>query len=575
MGHAVLSPSGASRWLACTPSARYEQQFPDRAGEAAKEGTLAHELAENLLRVELGLDGEPDGIAQMTINEIRKGLVKNESGGTYYNREMEDAVGLYVDYVLERVTEMRRLDPNTEVFLEEKISLEQWLPEGFGTRDFAAVGAGKVLVIDLKYGKGVPVSAERNKQLMLYAQGTVDELSILYSIDTVEMVIVQPRLDSISSYTLSAAELETWAREEVKPKALMAFNGEGEFVPGNHCGFCRAKADCKARMRYVFEQDIIRELDHNKLTDADIVEVLRRGSDIKAFISDIGERAFNDALAGKKWEGFKLVEGRSNRKVTDETALTFRLQQRGFKPAEFMTEPKLKGLGDLEKLTGKKVFTEVSDGLLDKPAGKPTLVPADDKRPEYSSVSNDFAGLDDSDLAPEAATVIPVATGFLKPTASDDFANLSDDDLLGGGSEPAKPKRTRKTKPEPKVEPVAEVAPAMEMSEQGGPQMYWAQHCYNNPPEYQAVQVEGTPIVIGIPGYEFFIHKAHDGSGRYSLSEVRSGCEIGLPENDIHALVKSRVPYLREKAHIMEQTVALQESRLKQLKLKAELRNKQ
>ena len=374
--HAVLSPSAATRWMACTPSARFEEQFPDKDSEYAKEGTAAHELAELLIKKELGL------IKKAAYEKQIKAIV----AGPYYSWEMRGYCEDYAEYVIERLNAAKAVTPDAMLFLETKIDLSGIIPEGHGTRDVAIVAAGTLVIIDLKYGKGVPVSAENNKQLMLYAAGTLAEMDVLYGIDTVEMVIYQPRLDNISTYTMAAGDLRAWVDTEARPKAALAFAGEGDYQPGDHCKFCKGKATCKALADYC--GDVVADFtDPNKLTDLQVSAALMDAKLVIDWIDSLKTYALEQALAGKKWPGFKLVEGRSNRKYGDEAAVIQALGGREdiYKPQELL------GITAMEGLLGKKEFAELVGPFVVKPPGAPTLAPLSDKRPEYNSAINDFA----------------------------------------------------------------------------------------------------------------------------------------------------------------------------------------
>lgn len=237
MGHAVLSPSAASRWLACTPSARLEERFPDNAGDFAKEGTLAHAFGETFL---LGLI-----LGENASKEVSDRL-ENLRNEEFYSIELEDYADEYAAFVWEEFCRIRKETPDAVLRIEEKIDLTEYVPDGFGTGDAVIIADGTLTVIDLKYGKGVKVSAVENKQMMLYALGTLRRYELLYGIDKVRMIIYQPRLGNVSEWEADVPEIKSWAKNYLVPRAAMAFKGEGDFVPGDHCRFCRAKALCKA-----------------------------------------------------------------------------------------------------------------------------------------------------------------------------------------------------------------------------------------------------------------------------------------------------------------------------------------
>lgn len=382
--HAVLSPSGASRWLSCTPSARLEQDFPDRAGEAAREGTLAHDLGETILKYKLGL---------ITENEYDRYLFAiNED--ELYTSAMYDHADEYSVFVLERYSEAQVRTKDALIFLEQKLNLTDYVPEGFGTGDAVIIADGILDIIDLKYGKGVQVSAENNKQMMLYSLGALREFDFMYDIKTVRMTIHQPRIDNYSSWEMSVKDLKKWAVDVLTPLANLAFNGEGEFNAGDHCRFCRAKAVCKANAvynlqlaKYDFENPAL-------LTDDEVADILNRMDGFNTWLKAVDEYALHEAVNNeKKWPGYKLVEGRSNRKYSDESSVATKLLQAGFAEG-LIYKKELLGITAMEKAVGKKQFTTLVNDFLVKPKGKPTLAPITDKRPEFNSTESavkDFA----------------------------------------------------------------------------------------------------------------------------------------------------------------------------------------
>lgn len=376
MEHAILSPSGASRWLNCTRSARLEQQFPDTAGEAAREGTLAHKLAELLIRQASG---------QIKSSDYKRQLKAIQSEKLYDNA-MLDHCDQYAVYVMERFCEQQVRTKDALMFLEQKLNLTDYVPEGFGTGDVIIIADGVMDIIDLKYGKGVPVSAEQNRQMMLYSLGALREFDFMYDIQVVRMTIYQPRLDTISTWEMNVSDLRKWAKDELIPRARMAFDGEGEFTPGVHCQFCKAKAVCRANADY--QMQVIRDEfpDPDLLTDEEVSNILERTKGVQNWLTAVGDHAMKEALNGKKWPGFKLVEGRSNRVYVDQDQVAKKLIESGFDKEVIFQEPKLLGITAMEKEITKPVFSSVLDGLILKPAGKPTLVPESDKRPELSGV---------------------------------------------------------------------------------------------------------------------------------------------------------------------------------------------
>lgn len=384
MSHAVLSPSAASRWLACTPSARLELQFPDTAGDFAKEGTLAHEIGETLLQF---------ATAQIELDEETKRLdVAKKS--PFYCDEMLDYADGYASFVWERFQVAQQTTSDAVLRIEEKIDLTAYVPEGFGTGDAVILADGTMEIIDLKYGKGVRVSSENNKQMMLYALGMLDMFGYMYAVKKVRMTIYQPRLDNISEWEMDAAELEAWGLNELQPRAEMAFEGSGEFVPGAHCRFCRAKAQCRALAEKNIEVAKHESDDPALMTPEEVAAVLAEVDGIKNWITAVEEYALQAALDGKQFPGFKLVEGRSNRKYANEEAVAKKLTDNGYQAAAIFEPAKLKTITNMEKAITKKAFTVLLSDLIIKPQGKPTLVPADDKRAEWSSAANDFSEVD-------------------------------------------------------------------------------------------------------------------------------------------------------------------------------------
>lgn len=296
----------------------------------------------------------------------------------------------YASFVWERFLVAQQTTIDAVLRIEEKIDLTAYVPEGFGTGDAVILADGTMEIIDLKYGKGVRVSAENNRQMMLYALGALDMFGFMYAVHTVRMTIYQPRLDNISEWEIDTDELETWGLNELQPKAEMAFEGSGDFVPGTHCRFCRAKAQC----RVLAEKNIEaakHELDDPALMTADEVAVVLAEVDgIKNWVTAVEEYALQAALDGKQFLGFKLVEGRSNRKYADEAAVAKTLTDNGYQSGIIYEPQKLKGITAMEKIITKKAFTALLSDLIVKPQGKPTLVPADDKRQEWNSAADDF-----------------------------------------------------------------------------------------------------------------------------------------------------------------------------------------
>jgi hypothetical protein len=385
-GHATLSPSSASRWLACTPSARLEERFPDTAGEFAKEGSLAHELGELLLNKLTG---------RIKKAEFTKALERIESD-PLFNEDMREHATNYAVFVMEQFAKAQQRTPDAVLQIETRLDFTDYVPEGFGTGDAVIIADGTLEIIDLKYGKGVPVSSTDNNQMKLYALGALQEFDVMYDIDAVRMTIYQPRLDNISSWEMGVAPLRKWAKDELKPKAEIAFEGGGIFVAGSHCRFCRAKAQCKALAEQQLEIAKYEFADAALLTDAEVSDILTRADTFTNWIGAVAAFALQEAVdKGKHWPGYKLVEGRSTRIYTDKEQVAGRLMAEGY-DEDRIAPRSLLGITAMEKLLMKKGFESLLSDLVVKPQGKPTLVPETDKRPEIGgteSAKKDFSEL--------------------------------------------------------------------------------------------------------------------------------------------------------------------------------------
>lgn len=362
--HALLSASAAERWIACPPSARLSEGYEDTGSIDARTGTLAHAIAEARLYAILDApEWAEDELVRFRADPL-------------YTRAMDEYLDVHIDYVLEII---RKAGSSAEVMLEMRLDYSPWVPEAFGTGDAIIVSEGQLDIIDLKYGKGVPVSAEGNPQLRLYALGAYHELDMLYDIREVTTHIVQPRLDSITTETLAIRELLRWAETEVVPAARLAYAGEGEYAAGEHCRWCRAKNECRAYAEDKLALARHEFADPAMLTDGEIAEILGKAEELASWAKSVKAYAQAQALKHDKvWPGWKLVEGRSNRVITNEGAAIQALEAAGY---EVKHTCKLRGLGDLEELIGRKKLPELLEGLLVKPAGAPTLVPETDRRP--------------------------------------------------------------------------------------------------------------------------------------------------------------------------------------------------
>ena len=381
MAHAVLSASGSKRWLSCPPSARLERQFPDKAGEAAQEGTLAHALAEARIRHWLGEISE-NGLT-LRIDSIRHDAL--------YSPEMGEYVSEYVDLCIEKINEAQGV-----ALVEERLDFSRWVKNGFGTGDMVIIGDGVLEIVDLKYGKGVPVSAESNTQMQLYALGAIEQYGYIYDFDHVRMSIFQPRNGGLSTQLMSVDELLAWG-ESIKPIAELAYEGKGEFKAGDHCRFCRAAVQCKALADYNLEIAKLEFRDTDLLTDDEVSSVLERIDGLVRYAEKIKTFALAEALKGHKWPGFKVVAGRSNRKITDTAKAVKLLRRAGYADDVIYKPLELQTITDLEKTITKKKFGEILGSVVEKPPGKPTLVPADDIRPEYDPVQSEFDVMEDEE----------------------------------------------------------------------------------------------------------------------------------------------------------------------------------
>ena len=374
--HALLGASSSARWLVCTPSARLEAMFPDEQSPYAAEGTVAHDLAESILRHKL---------------EGKKAPKLDD-----YSTEMVEAVTRYVDICEEKVNEARARSSDAEVMIEAKLDFSRWVPEGFGTGDMVIVADGILEVIDLKYGKGVPVSAIENTQMRLYALGAYDVNEFLYDVKTVRMTIVQPRLDSVSTDEMSLEELLDWG-EDIKPIAQRAWDGIGECTPCDYCNFCKARHTCRAladTCLTAFYKDggKLNQL----LTDQEVSDILAMKDLITKWIKGVYDFAYEKALSGEKqWPGYKLVEGTSRRTITDPDAAAKTLLDNGYKEKDIFKPRELEGITNLQKVLGKKGVAKYLEAYIDKPEGKPTLVPDSDKRPAINTVETMMNEFDD------------------------------------------------------------------------------------------------------------------------------------------------------------------------------------
>ena len=367
--HAVLSASSSERWLNWPPSARLCEAYEDKGSDYAAEGTDAHILCEYRLKQALGIPAE-DPIENLS----------------WYNEEMEECAAGYAAYVVELLETAKQTCSDPVVMIEQRVDFSRWVQEGFGTADCILIADGVLNIVDYKHGKGVEVSAEGNTQLSLYSLGALEIFDGIYDIDRVCVHIFQPRKSNVVSSMMDTTDLYEWADTELTEKAQLAYEGQGSFSCGEWCQFCKAKAECRERAeanlalaRCEFQSPAL-------LDDEEIADILGKVDALTAWASDVKEYALQQAISGKEWTGWKLVEGRSNRKYTSEAAVAATVEGAGFDPYE----RKVLGVTAMQKMLGKTRFEELLAPYIEKPQGKPTLVPESDKRPAMNTAKNDF-----------------------------------------------------------------------------------------------------------------------------------------------------------------------------------------
>lgn len=359
--HALLSASASHKWLHCPPSARLEENEENTSSVFAAEGTAAHELSEYKLRDYIGIKTE------RPVSE-------------FDSEELEQYTDVYVNFATELIDEVRTTCKDPVILIEQRLDYSCYVPEGFGTGDLLIVADENLDIVDLKYGRGVAVLAENNPQMKLYAIGALNLFDSLYDIKKVRMTIVQPRLESISTYEMLTEDLLSWAENELKPRADLAFKGEGEFLSGEHCRFCRVRHNCRARAEEFLDAAKYEFKKPDLLTDEEIADVLFISDRLSTWANDVHSFASHLAInEGKQWQGFKLVQGRANRKYKDEKAVIKVCEDNGITD---IYSKSLLGITAMEKLIGKKKFNEILGTLIERPEGKPTLVPSSDKRKE-------------------------------------------------------------------------------------------------------------------------------------------------------------------------------------------------
>ena len=375
--HARLNASSSHRWMMCPPSVRLSEQFADKPSSYAEEGTFLHELCELKLHRYLG---------DMASDVIEAQYAEHRDS-EFYTQEAETVTDEYIAFCVETIEAVKSSCPDPLIMVEHRLDYSEYVPEGYGTGDLVIVADGVIEVIDFKGGRGVRVDAHRNSQLMLYGLGALLEFDPLYDVRNVRVTIVQPRLSNTSTYEIAADELVCWAEKEVRPRALLAYEGKGEFCAGDWCRFCKARYTCRKRSEYHMQ---LAERDFRQpdlLSDEEITDILPIADSLNNWVQDLLAYATQQAVEGKSWPGYKLVAGRSNRKYTSEAEVIKAATEAGYTDIYKTT---LLGVGDLEKRLGRKKFNEVLGKYVIKPVGAPTLVPDSDPRKPYSSAAEDF-----------------------------------------------------------------------------------------------------------------------------------------------------------------------------------------
>lgn len=368
--HALLSASSSHRWLHCPPSARLSESYEDQSSDFAAEGTAAHTLCEYKLKVALGIPAV----------DPRRDLA-------FYSEEMEECANGYASFILELWETAKQNCSDPVVLIEQRLDFSRFVEDGYGTGDCVVISDGTLHIVDYKHGQGVLVEAENNPQMKLYALGALQIFDGIYDISTVSMNIYQPRRESVSTHKVFKESLYQWVEEVLKPTAVLAYAGEGEFHCGEWCQFCKAKHKCRARAEHNLELAGYDFMLPPLLTDEEVESILGKLDDLISWASDIKEYALQEAIRGKQWHGWKMVEGRSNRKYADEASVVHTVTEAGFDPYEH----KILGVTAMTSLLGKKRFEEMLGELIIKPQGKPTLVPESDKRPAILTVQQDFS----------------------------------------------------------------------------------------------------------------------------------------------------------------------------------------
>lgn len=393
-GHALISPSDSNRWINCPPAVRLTEHFPDSSSPFSVEGTAAHDLAEIdlMLWAKMISKKEYNKRLKEIKSRVYEGFGEEWDGKQVYSEEMPEEVSKYTDYVKELYAKVASESLDYKISIESEIDLGDFIPEGHGFNDAEIMGDDVLHVIDLKYGKGVEVSAVENSQLMIYALGAYAKSGKSFGVQEIHLHIIQPRINNFSTWGIKVVDLLNWAEKIVKPRAQLAYKGQGERSAGEWCRWCKIKARCKARAdenlslaKYEFKE-------YSLLSDEEIEDILLRVDEFKKWATDIEDHAYEEAMNGKIWPKFKLVEGRSIRKYSDEEEVLKTLVAQGMQQDK-ITETKLLAITKLEKAIGKKQVNDLVGDLIVKPAGKLKLVERSDKRKEINieTAEDDFA----------------------------------------------------------------------------------------------------------------------------------------------------------------------------------------
>ena len=391
--HAKLSASSAKRWIMCPGSIHMAELFPESTSDSAEEGTLAHELAAAMIGY--NASEHPDKKAfNRTIKTISEKVdafyaLHEKLSGSF--EDMQRILDPYADYVWGEFQEIKKADSSAVLMTEQRVDFSEYVPGGFGTSDVVIVGAGKIEVIDLKYGKGVPISAVGNPQIRLYGLGAIAAFDLIYDFTGAKLVIYQPRLDSVTEEQISVEDLNTWAAEVIKPAADLALGDSPPYHAGDWCSscFCPGNGTCRERAAYCLALERHSGKDPALLTDDELADAMERAAVLTKWVRDLDSYCLIEILSGHAIPGWKVVEGRSVRKYSDEVKVAEAAKAAGFKDA-LLYERSLIGISAMEKLMGKKQFNDVLGSLIYKPPGNPTLAPESDKRPPFSPLAADF-----------------------------------------------------------------------------------------------------------------------------------------------------------------------------------------